>query len=125
MKSLSWLIALASCLLVSAGCGGEGPTAGSTLDLPAVVEGTTSNAKRGDGDPECGQPGPTIWYRVATDDKSRIALRFHAGGDLEATVCAMREGSSGFTDVKRDATDERGMPASTSTEKPASPTSWP
>jgi hypothetical protein len=107
MKPLTWLILL-SATLAAGGCGGQGPAASTQLDVPAAVEGTTVDARQPEGDPLCGPSGPTVWYRLGRDEKARIAVGFRAGGDLEASVCALQDSPSGLASVKQGITDERG-----------------
>ncbi len=109
MKPLLWIVTLGASLLVLAGCGGESGGKSAELDrLPAVLNGSTVDATHGDDDPDCGESGPTVWYRLERAQKGRIGIAFHAGGDLEATVCAMEKSVAGLASVKQDSTDERG-----------------
>lgn len=86
----------------------ERPGAAAIDKLPAAVAGTTIGATSDEGDPECGEGGPTVWYRLDRARKSRVSIRFHAKGNLEATVCAVLRVRSELRVVGSDDTDDRG-----------------
>ncbi len=108
MRIATWLTLIGASVLAAAGCGGQGPGSGARIDIPGVIEGTTVDAKLSDGERACGTAGPTVWYRFHREDKGRIALAFHAAGDLEAVVCAMRDGAEGPEGVTAARTDDQG-----------------
>jgi hypothetical protein len=76
--------------------------------LPATVEGTTLGATHDEGDPGCAADGGTVWYRLERVAKSRVIVGFHAGGNLEATVCAVERVRSQLRTVASEETDDRG-----------------
>jgi hypothetical protein len=89
----------------------ERPGATQLDKLPAAVAGTTIGATSDDGDPDCAEGGPTVWYRLETVQKSRVSIRLHATGNLDATVCAVLRVRSQLRDVGADNTDDRGNAA--------------
>lgn len=109
MKLFVLPAALVAVAFAIAGCGGQTTTDNISLEqIPAAVDGTTVNAKHGDEDPDCGQSGPTVWYRLQQAQKGRLGVAFQAGGDLEATVCAFQKSAGGLMPVRDKKTDSRG-----------------
>ena len=108
MKLLMWLALVGTLLLVATGCGSQGSKSAARIDVPGVTEGTTVDAKQSDEERACAMTGPTVWYRFDREEKGRIAVGFHADGDLEATLCAMRDGTAGREGVDVARSDDEG-----------------
>lgn len=86
----------------------ERPGATPFEKLPAATTGTTIGATADEGDPDCGAGGPTVWYRLTRAEKSRVSIRLHAAGNLDASVCAVRRVRSQLRAVNDADTDDKG-----------------
>jgi len=86
----------------------ERPGAVPLEKLPASVWGTTVGATADEGDPDCGEGGPSVWYRLSRAEKSRLTIRFSARGNLEAGVCAVLKVRSQLRVVAGGETDDKG-----------------
>lgn len=89
----------------------ERPGATPLETLPAAATGTTIGATADEGDPGCAGRQPTVWHLLSQPKKSRVSIRLHAVGNLDASVCAVQRVRSQLRFVGDDATDDKGNAA--------------
>lgn len=80
--------------------------------LPATVTGTTQDAtveRRTEPFSNCGDVGPSVWYRTTPGAAGRVILTLQAGGDLDVVVDVFRRVRSQLTRVRCDASDAKGQ----------------
>jgi hypothetical protein len=91
----------------------DGRASAQSLDpLPATVTGTTTDAtteKNTEPYSNCGEVGPSVWYRTTPGTAGRVVLTLQAGGDLDVIVDVFRRVRSQLTRVRCDASDAKGQ----------------
>ena len=76
--------------------------------LPVKLRGTTLGATADLDDPACAADAGTVWYRIDPTASGRIVARFHAGGDLQASVCLVRKVRSQIRMIAAHGTGDSG-----------------
>jgi hypothetical protein len=80
--------------------------------LPATVTGTTQDAtveKNTEPFSDCGEVGPSVWYRTTPGAAGRIVLTLQADGDLDVVVDVFRRVRSQVQRIRCDASDAKGQ----------------
>ncbi len=107
------LLAAAPSSALAARPANDSRTAAQSLDpLPATVTGTTQEAtveRNTEPFSNCGEVGPSVWYRTTPGAAGRIVLTLQAEGDLDVVVDVYRRVRSRLTAVRCDASDAKGQ----------------
>jgi hypothetical protein len=79
-----------------------------SLQLPALLTGSTLGSTSDEADPPCVAGMPNVWYRLDRTTNGRLVARLNALGDLDARVCVVRKARSQLSFVTDRATGVRG-----------------
>jgi hypothetical protein len=79
-----------------------------SLQLPALVTGSTLGSTTDEADPPCVGGLPNVWYRLDRTTNGRLVARLNALGDLDARVCVVRKARSQLSFVAARATGAQG-----------------
>jgi hypothetical protein len=106
-------LACAPASALAAAPANDGRASAQSLDpLPATVNGTTQDAtveRRTEPFSNCGEVGPSVWYRTTPGAAGRVILTLQAGGDLDVIVDVFRRVRSQRSRVRCDASDAKGQ----------------